>query len=91
MSKDNRSFIEKTISLASALLFGSPISRERMTKRVEICGECEHVQRKGNLLRCGICGCPAKESGLINLARYEETESYGCKHPNGSKWKEAGV
>ncbi len=28
---------------------------------------------------------------LINLARYEETRRWGCKHPDGSRWKKAGV
>lgn len=28
---------------------------------------------------------------LINLARYEETRRWGCKHPEGVRWKKAGV
>ena len=50
------------------------------------------VEFDGHVLRCGVCGCKLKDdNSLINLARYEEGEKYGCKHPDGSKWKEAGV
>jgi hypothetical protein len=86
-----KSFILKTISVARALLTGRCVNETRMRERVEICSKCPLVVTKGKFLRCGVCGCPAKESGLINLARYEETAAYGCEHPEGSRWKEAGV
>jgi hypothetical protein len=84
-------FAIKTITVAKALLSGSCVSEERVKKRVQICAECELVQVKGAFLRCSICGCQVAESGIVNLARYEETEAYGCKHPDGSKWKKENV
>jgi hypothetical protein len=89
-------FINATFSLASALLTGKCVDQETLLKRLEICGECEFVSKDGKMMKCGICGCRVSESGLINLARYVETERYGCKFIDGegnrkSKWKDAGL
>lgn len=84
-------FLLKTFSVARALLTGTDVSRDTMRKRLEICASCDRVEVKGAMMRCGICQCKLAEQGLVNLARYEETESYGCHHENGSKWKEAGL
>lgn len=81
----------KTFSVARALLTGTVVSRDQMRKRLEVCAKCDKVEVQGMLMRCGICGCQVAEQGLINLARYEETDLYGCKHEDGSKWKAAGV
>jgi len=87
--------MKKTLTLAYALFNGKSVSKERISARVEICSTCDLVRVQGDdengLLRCGICGCKVGESALINLARYEETGAYGCKHPDGSKWQKAGV
>lgn len=76
------------MSLAKALLTGKDVSKERLKARLAVCSSCDYRDETGNLIRCGICGCRVKDSGLINLARFEETKDYGCKFPGGSKWKE---
>jgi hypothetical protein len=84
--------IGKTITAASALLTGTVISPERVKKRIEVCATCDKVRRDGDKMWCGVCGCALKgDKSLINLARYEETPAYGCKHPAGSRWKENDV
>tara|TARA_R110002020_G_scaffold123580_4_gene280251 strand:- start:147 stop:449 length:303 start_codon:yes stop_codon:yes gene_type:complete len=90
--ESNKSFLEKTISFAKAVLTGKDVSQERIQKRLEICSGCDlvNVSPEG-LMKCGICKCKLKEKGLQNLARYEETPGYGCKHPAGSQWKKNGV
>lgn len=80
-----------TFSVASALLWGTDVSKERLRKRLEICHDCSEVVISGTMMRCGICHCQVAEQGLINLARYEETSRYGCKYERGSRWKEANV
>jgi hypothetical protein len=88
-----KGIIAKAISLSKALLAGTDVSEDRLQKRVEICGACDKVQIDGfGNMNCGICGCKMSGSkALINLARYEETADYGCKHPDGSQWKKNGV
>jgi len=89
-------WLRKTVSVAKALATGKDIGEERMRKRLEICAACEKMVLRGDIMRCGICGCKVMDNGLINLARYEETKDYGCKWTNedgytDSKWKRAGV
>jgi len=89
--------LSKTYSVAKAILTGKDVGEDRLRERLKICSECELVKVQGQLMRCGICGCAVKESGLVNLARYEETDQYGCKYVDPktkerySKWKRAGV
>lgn len=84
--------LPKTLSVAKALLSGQDVSQERLKKRLEICNKCDKVDtRSENLMSCSICGCKVKQRGLVNLARYEETKDYGCKHPKGSRWKDQNV
>lgn len=88
--------LKKTLSLGRALLTGVNVSPERLAKRIEICSTCENVVVNGNpdsgLLSCGLCGCKLSgDNSLVNLARFEETDSYGCKADNGSKWKAQNV
>ncbi len=89
--------VQKTISVATALLTGERISADRIRRRIEICARCRYVRarktRRGDRkLNCGICGCRlGGRRALINLARYEETRRYGCKHPRGSRWRKAAV
>lgn len=78
--------LAKTVSLASALLTGVDVSREQLQARLAVCRTCDKVVQKGAIMRCGICDCSVGESGLVNLARYQETGRYGCKHPEGSQW-----
>ena len=88
----DESILQKTLSLAIALLTGQDVGKDRMLKRLEICSKCDKVKHDGKLLRCGICGCKLKgDRSLINLTRYEETDRSGCKYPGGSKWKKFGV
>jgi len=82
--------IAKTFSIGRALLTGKDVSSERLEARLKICSTCKYVEGD-RLLRCSICGCKVKEKGLVNLARYVPTSSYGCKHPQGSRWAKAGV
>ena len=96
MSRPGQTLIEKTISLAIALTMGRRVSDERIRRRVEICSRCRYVRvrrtkRGSRKLNCGICGCRLRaRRELINLARYEETRRWGCKHPRGSRWKAHG-
>tara|TARA_A100000172_G_scaffold16178_1_gene8685 strand:- start:406 stop:690 length:285 start_codon:yes stop_codon:yes gene_type:complete len=89
--KNPKAVMKATMSFASALLTGEDVSKDRLAKRLEICAACDLVEMDGDQMVCGICGCKIKEKGLQNLARYEETAGYGCKHPDGSKWKANGV
>ena len=90
--EDNKSLLGKTLSFAKAMLTGTDVGEERLKKRLEVCSTCDLVNKsQAGLMRCGICGCKLKEKGLQNLARYEETAQYGCKHPSGSRWKANGV
>ena len=89
---DPASIIKKTFSLAKAIVTGTSVSDDVIKKRLEICSDCSHMQIVNDVMQCGICGCKLLEnSGLQNLARYEETSDYGCKHPDGSQWKKNGV
>jgi len=89
--------IQKTISVAIALTTGRRVSNKRVCRRIEICSHCRYVRirktrRGARKLNCGICGCRLRgRRALINLARYEETRRWGCKHPKGSRWKKTGV
>jgi len=79
-------------SVMAALLTGKRISRERQMARLEVCHGCEKFQWDGANARCGVCGCKLDgDKSLVKLTLYEETEAYGCKHPEGSRWKAAGV
>ena len=96
MRRPGPNLIRKTVSLASALVTGRRVSNERIFRRIEICARCRYVRvkrtRNGRKLNCQICGCRLRgDRSLINLARYEETRGYGCKHPRGSRWKKSGV
>ena len=91
--------LEKTISFAKAFLMSPRVSKEQIEARAKICAACSEVKiSPGNQLSCGLCGCPVKDRPKIwNLARYEESVDKdgkvisGCKHPDGSRWKAAGV
>ena len=88
----DKNIFQKTISLAAALLTGENVSQEVMLKRLEICTTCEKVQHDGKLMRCGVCGCKLRgDKSLINLARFKQTDKWGCKYPGGSKWTVAGL
>ena len=79
-------------SVMAALLTGKRISRERQMARLEVCHGCEKFQWDGATARCGVCGCKLDgDKSLVKLTLYEETETYGCKHPDGSRWQAAGV
>lgn len=96
VNRPGKNLIHKTISLAVAILTGKRVSDNRVRRRIELCARCRYVRvrrRRGQrLLRCGICGCRLHgRRALVNLARYEETRRYGCKHPGGSRWRKAGV
>ena len=93
-----KSIIAKAVSLGQALLTGNTVDKETIRKRIEICGGCELVNvNKEGRMACGICGCKLdSENRLVNLARYVETDQYGCMYEEEegvrkSKWKEAGV
>jgi hypothetical protein len=79
-------------SVMAALLTGKRISRERQMARLEVCHGCDKFQWDGENARCGVCGCKLDgDKALVKLTLYEETEAYGCKHPEGSRWLAAGV
>jgi heterodisulfide reductase subunit A-like polyferredoxin len=90
--------IEKVISAAKALLTGENVSEEILKARIEICSKCPYAKRRTQNgesvpVACNVCGCAVStnSSKIINLARFVETDSYGCKHPSGSQWKAAGL
>lgn len=96
----HKSLPEKMLSVAYALMFGKGVSLERRQKRFEICTKCPNAnasQRYNDtiLVQCGICGCKVRNQSsnvfLLSLAKYEETNQYGCRFPGGSRWKAAGV
>jgi len=81
-------------SVASALFLGNGVESDRRKRRLEICRSCELLifDEANKVARCGICGCKLSgKENLVDLLRFEETDQYGCKHPEGSKWKKAGV
>jgi hypothetical protein len=89
---------KKTLSLATAVVFGERVSDERIAKRLAICSNCDMMIIKKDpgtgeeVMGCGVCGCRLKgDRALNNLALYEETDKYGCKHRQGSKWKQNNV
>ncbi len=84
-------FLLQTLTVAKALLIGTDVGEDKLRKRLEVCRQCDKVKAQGSVMRCGICGCRLKESGLVNLARYQETKDYGCKHSKGSQWRKAGL
>ncbi len=102
MMNDNRTNQPLTVSekvsaivpIAHSIIFGKEVSDERYEKRVEICKACPlMLLDDNNEPHCGICQCKikAKKNAIVNFAKFEENERYGCKHPLGSRWKENGV
>ena len=82
----------KALSLGRALLTGTSVSAERLQKRIEICRACPNVTTANDHMACGICGCQLSgENKLVNLARYETTKEYGCKHADGDQWIKYGA
>lgn len=79
-------------SVASALISGKRVSKKQQKARMEVCHGCNKFRWNGKVARCGVCGCKLSgKSGILQLTSFIETEKYGCKHPAGSRWKEAGV
>ena len=88
-----KNMASKVLSFTKALFLGKYVSKERIKKRIQICSGCSYLKIGdcGNM-NCGICGCKVSgDASLTNLAKYEETPDYGCKHPQGSRWKNGGV
>ena len=85
---------DKFKSVVSAIVSGEHIPKEQQLKRLKICHSCElfrwdKIVEEGH---CGVCGCKlGGNSRLTSLTTYKETDEYGCKHPNGSKWKKQNV
>ena len=89
---DRTEIFKKAYSLASAVVSGDKISEDRIKARLAICIRCPLANRTYDPPKCSICGCKLKgDSSITNLVAYEETAQYGCKHPEGSQWKKAGV
>lgn len=88
-----KNIIQKTYTLALAVICGTKVSNERLLRRIAICAECPQVKKTlEGTMRCGVCGCNLKgDRSIVNLALYEETDNYGCKYKKGSRWKKAGV
>ncbi len=89
---------KKVLGLCSALFSGEGVEIDRREARLRICMDCTNVnmhKRKSGqqIVKCGLCGCKIAggDTSLVNLARYEETKRYGCKHAEGSQWKKHGV
>ena len=84
---------QKLYTLSSAVVAGDRgVSDERMQARLKICMVCPLANHTYEIPKCGICGCKLHgNSSITNLVAYEETGSYGCKFPGGSKWKKEGV
>jgi hypothetical protein len=88
---------DRAMAALSSLLVGDGVDAGRREKRAEICSRCQLVQvrttRRGNTkVWCGVCHYKLTGDRSIDyLARHEETKWSGCKHPEGSRWKAAGV
>ena len=85
--------LRNLFSVMEALLFGTVIPKEQQVERLKICLDCDYAVQTGDSVRCGICGCKNKggPDAILVLLKYEEKPHYGCKHPEGSRWKAAGV
>lgn len=92
--------IANLLAVAAAVTLGNKIDCDRMRARLRVCMKCDRVRTDNDRFRCGICGCKlgapngvddVHKRELANLILYEETGMYGCKHPEGSRWKKAGV
>lgn len=74
----------------NAMVTGKHISKEEQLRRLQICYECELFQydKVNDVARCAVCACKLKgdDNKIMSLSSYEETDTYGCKHPTGSKW-----
>ena len=83
----------KAVGPVALSLTKESISEERIKKRLEICASCPLLTIIKDQTSCGVCGCVLKPSNksIINLVSREETDYYGCKHPDGSRWRKAGV
>lgn len=89
---NKKNLVSKAASVTSALLFGKKVSAARIKARMEVCSDCLFSEIENGKLSCGICGCGISGSpSALNLAQYEETEEYGCHHPQGSRWKKFDV
>jgi len=89
-------YVTGSYNIVKALSIGKVIPKDRILKRLAICASCDKMVPHGALMRCSICKCKLKEDGVVNLVRFEEDldenmRGYGCKHPDGSQWKKAGV
>jgi hypothetical protein len=80
-------------ALASAIISGRIVSKERQLKRLTICSQCTMLSIIDGSPACGICGCQlkARDRSLLNLISLEETADYGCKYAGGSRWKKESV
>jgi hypothetical protein len=88
--------VKKPLSLATAIVGGTYVSKERQQAREAICDTCTFMCRNMKLeKKCRVCDCIVDgEAGyprLVTLTAYEETKQYGCKHPDGSRWKARGL
>jgi hypothetical protein len=85
--------LQAILPMLKAAATGKEVSADRQIKRLEICSECTNASLIDGKPACGICGCALKigDKSIVNLISLEETDLYGCKHVDGSQWKEAGV
>jgi hypothetical protein len=85
--------LKAILPVLSAVTSGEEINIERRQKRLLICSDCPKLSLVDGKIGCGVCGCRLQinDKSIINLINYEETEKYGCKHPDGSQWKKNNV
>jgi hypothetical protein len=84
-----KDLVKAILPVLTSVVVGKDVPEERQKKRLEICADCEYLSLINNQPSCGICGCQLKidDKSIVNLISKEETSLYGCKHPDGSKWK----
>jgi hypothetical protein len=103
----SKTFMQKAVSVVSAVLTGQKVAPEVARAREAICATCPYAANPGTPnAMCKICGCSTKIKSSYNilggLVEYEETDQYGCffyseqrkvKLPvaERSKWAEAGL
>lgn len=92
---EKASLISRAASMVKTVAKQNRVSQEIAEKRVAICESCPYSEKvsEEKPMRCTLCGCGlTKKLGVFNLASYaEDLPKSGCKHPKGSRWKEAGL
>ena len=70
------------------------MSDKRIRRRVEICSRCRYVgvRRKGGVAGSSTAAVAAVVAASCSIApATKKNRHWSSKHPDGSRWKEAGI